>query len=180
MIVTKTLRFAVVGLSSPVNITGARIAGACGGIVTTVNSVLTPWASTARIRSVTIWPAVGAETAPEVVWGTPVGAIDKDDAKDRAIPKGVSVDRALVSKPPRGTLCAEWVNLTSVTSSTLLQLFNVDIGGIVDFHVSFTLANTVSPTSITIGTAALGAIGYMPLDGHSPANYTPVGVPVIT
>lgn len=176
--VSHTFRYYVASAITTATIQAAFVAGACGGTVSIVNSAFKAWASTVKIRKISIWPALSStEHTPEVEWLTPLGPIEKDVAKNRALPGGVTIDRVLVSRPPRGTLCADWINILTSPSANLFALLDVPAQSVIDFDVSFTLSNVLASDSLTIASGTLGGIYYLALDGAGTNKIVPVGVP---
>jgi hypothetical protein len=154
------------------------LAGACGGCCTVTNSVVTCWASTAKLHSVTVWPSVSLTAPiPEVIWYTPITSIEKDESKQRSIPSGVTVDRAVKSSPPRGSLLQDWLNLGQVGTTALFRLNGIPAASIIDVSITFTLSNNITGQDLGVVTGVLKAFYYLPLDGPSSNTLIAVGVP---
>jgi len=160
------------------SITAANVAAALGGTITVSGTTVQAFASTFRIHSITVWPTVQSVTSPEVIWVSPSTAIEKDEAKIRSIPAGVTVDRPLMSRPPKNTLCRDWINAGVVGNQTLFTLLNIPEGSIVDMSVSFTIANNVAAVAAVTTTTGLGSIVHLPLDGHTGGKFIAQGLPV--
>jgi len=175
--VSKVFRFLASG-SFSANITGQMLAGALGGCCTTTNSVLSCWASSARIRSITIWPSVSLTApSPEIIWYSPLTSNEKDESKVRSLPSGVTVDRAVKSSPPAGTLTADWLNLGSVGTTPLFRLNGVPSASIIDVSVQFTLSNNITGQTLGIVTGVLTSFYWLALDGPGANVLRPVGIP---
>ncbi len=172
--VRKRLRFLATSALTDQSITGQTMAGACGGIAATTTEVV-PWASTIRLRRVTIWPAVGSTAGiADVTWATDGTLFVKDEFRLTSIPQGVSIDKAVTSVPPKGTLGQFWQ--TASNTSTIFTI-SAPSGSIVDIVVDFTLSNEIAPTSITVVTAVLGQVYYLYLDGPGSHLLKPEGLP---
>jgi len=175
--VHKTLRFLASGAFSN-NITGQMIAGACGGICTITNSSVSCFASSAKIHKITIWPSVSLTApSPEVIWYSPVTVVEKDESKSRTIPSGVTVDRAVVSRPPRNTLAVDWMNLVSIGTTSLFKLLNVPSASVIDLSLTFTLSNNILSQNLGVVTGVLTNVYYLALDGPGTNILRPIGVP---
>jgi len=173
-----TFRFTNSANQVGVAITGAQLQGALGTIGTATNSTVRPWASSVRIHRITIWPSAGSNPpiAPGVEWGAISGAL-KDEGKYTGLPYGITQEKAIVSKPPKKSLCADWLSLTAMNVTTLFYV-TAPAGSILDISVSFTLAAAfVSSASISTATAAIGTIYYLSLDGNSSHIWSPLGLP---
>jgi len=173
----KVYRFLASGAFSN-NITAQMLAGALGGICTITNSSLSCWASSARIHKVTIWPSVSLTApSPEVIWYSPLTNVEKDESKSRTLPSGVTVDRAVVSSPPRGTLACDWINLVSTGTTVLFKLNLVPSASVIDVSVTYTLSNNILGQNLGIVTGVLTNVYYLALDGPGGNVLRPIGVP---
>jgi len=173
----KVFRFKSSGAFSG-NITGAMLAGALGGCCTVTNSVVTCWASTARIHSITVWPSVSITAPnPEIIWYTPVSNVEKDESKIRTIPSGVTVDRALKSLPPRNSLLQDWLNLGTVSSTALFRMNGVPAASVIDVSISFTMSNNLNGQDLGVVVGVLKTFYWLPLDGPSSNTLIAQGVP---
>lgn len=172
-------RFQVItGFTSLVNITGGCLAGVAGGLCSVVNSTLVCPASSIRIHRLTIWPAAQSAPTnpPEVVWFSPITIMEKDSSKESMLPAGITMERALVSKPPKGTLCSDWFATVGAVNVAMFGLSNFAAGGVIDLEMSWTQSNNLLGVNRTVSTAVLGTWYYLYLDGSS-GSIQPVGKP---
>jgi hypothetical protein len=154
------------------------LAGAFGGVCSTANSVLACWTSTARITRVTIWPAVSTSVVgyAEVSWLGPVTDIRKDTSPLVDIPTGVTVTSKVVSKPPKGSFCEDWISLKDLGSQILFYVSGL-AGSVLDVSVDGTLGNNIARYALGITTGTLGTVYYTSLDGPGVNNIRPSGLP---
>jgi hypothetical protein len=179
---THRFRFRVVaGFGTAVNITGSGLAGACGGICTVTNSTVKTWVSSLRVHSIAIYPpatsVASAPNPPTIIWFSPITAMEKDDSRERVFPPGVSTPLAVHSRPPRGTICAEWFQALSASSQPLFAINDCDTGAIIDLTMSWTVSNNFGTIAATVATGVLSTIYYLYLDGSTSHNMAPVGKP---
>lgn len=178
MKVHQVLRFRANAATNNQPITAQMLAGACGGMCTLLNTQLSMWASSAKIHSIKIWPGLSStDSNPEVLWLSPVAAVEKDDVKVRSVPGGVTVDKCVVARPPRGTLAVDWMNLTSLNTTQLLFLTGITADSIIDLSVTFTLSNDILGNTLGIVTGTVGVVYYLALDGPGGNKLRPIGVP---
>jgi len=172
-------RYATASALTNTTINSAQLVASCGGICTVANSTITSFASSVRLRRVTIWPAQpGTTTAvvPEIVWYGPVPDIQKDESRDKAVPAGyLSAGGATMSTPPRGSLCGDWL-IYDGSAINLFGLLNVPTGSILDIEIEFALRNNLAGAGIAVSTATLGTVYYPYLD-TSAAKIQPIGRP---
>jgi len=175
-----TFRFQVsTGFSTLLNITGGNLAGVTGGLCSTANSVVTCPASSMRVHKVTIWPAAQSAPTnpPEVVWFSPITVMERDESKESVLPAGITVDRAMVSKPPRNTLCADWFATVTAANQPMFGLLNLASGSIVDVHLSWSLSNNLLGVDRSVATATIKTWYYLYLDGSTTHFMQPIGKP---
>ncbi len=167
------------GFTALVNITGGNLAGITGGLCSTVNSVVTCPASSMRIHRITIWPPQQSAPTnpPEVTWFSPITIMERDESKESMLPAGISVDRALVSRPPKGTICADWFSTVGGANQAMFGLTNMAAGGVIDVDVSWTISNNLLGVDRSVSTAVIKTWYYLYLDGSSSHQLTPVGKP---
>jgi hypothetical protein len=173
--VTPKLRhvFRFTGGGTTVTVTTGQILGALGGVCTVTNSTFRPWASTFRIRKLTIWSDVtSSEQNAYIQWSSALGGQVRDEEKVRSFPTGVTITAPLVSTPPPGTLAALWQD----SSSNGIVVFFANPGSIIDLDVEFTLTNAIVTATQPITTGTLGSPYYLALDGPSSNVYVPVGL----
>ncbi len=173
-------RFGVAGTST-LSITLANLLGALGGICTVANSKVQPWASTVRIKGITIFPSSGTGVYTFINWssGGSSGYV-ADTAKNVNIPDGVTVTKALSFRPPRYALASFWLNPVTLSTSAVIFGLTIHVGSILDLDVEYTLSNVVQPGNITVTSATLGNTYYLDLDGPSSHKLIPQGVPTTT
>jgi len=177
MKVKKTLRFLASGAFSA-NITGQMLAGALGGCCTVTNSVVTCWGSSLRVRKITVWPSVSLTApSPEIIWYSPLTVNEKDESKMRTLPSGVTVDRAVSSSPPPGTLAGAWINLVTLGSTALFKLINIPAASVIDVDVLFTLSNNIVGQDLGVVVGVLKTFYYLALDGPGGNVLRPIGLP---
>jgi hypothetical protein len=176
--VSTVLRFQVQAGGS-YSVTVADLAGACGGICSVVNTTVQPWASSIRLKQVTMYPASvsGSADVDNLVWSNGLTAFVKDEVKDTTIPTGITVPQRLTFRPTAKSLLADWI-ATNGASGALFVL-TANAGSVVDVHIDYTLtAGLAEPATIHLSAAtALGAIVYLALDGAASNEITPVGLP---
>jgi len=160
-----------------------QLFGALGGICSATNSVVSTWASSARIRKVVVWPSPSSSAgdSPFIDWFFSDTSLFPDESRSVSLPEGVTVTEPLTFVPPRNSLCGMWVNSTATSTFSLFNL-SITAGTIVDLHVDLTLGLTNSTSSslyqLTVATGALGNVYYLALDGPGNNKITPVpGVP---
>jgi len=157
---------------SAVNVTGTNLAGACGGTCTVVNSVLTPWASSLRIRQVIVWPAAAGFSA--LHWAAEATGLVPDTLIDRSIPTGIVSTGAVSFQPPKGSLAGMWRN--SVDFANTLFVLQSTVGSIVDVHVDYTLSTSFAGPAITIASGVVPQVYYLALDGPVSNKYVPIAL----
>jgi hypothetical protein len=174
-----TVTTAVTGTA--LSIDGGGVCGAIGGVTTVVNSVVTCYASSFRIRRISVWPsavAVGtASPTPEIVWYSPSNAIEKDTSIERALPAGITVCAPVHSRPPKNSLCGDWINSVVNVTNPLFGFFYVPLGSIIDMEVAWTMMNNMAGLNRTVATAILGSPYYLYLDGSTRHGFAPTGKP---
>jgi hypothetical protein len=171
-------RFAA-SANSSLTITMANLLGAFGGVCTVANSKVQPWASSFRIRSLTIWPAYAASGNYTFVDWVSAGSSGyvPDTASMINIPDGITVTTALRFKPPRGSLAGHWLNPVTISSSAVVFGCTVKIGSVLDLDVEYTLSNISEAGNITVTAGTLGLVYYLALDGPSSNKLVPQGLP---
>jgi hypothetical protein len=173
--VSHVFRFSA-GMSANNAVTVPTLLGSLGGICTVTNSKLVQFASSAMIRSVTIWPSPTGAGVDDcaIYWSTAAGSRVPDGAKSKILPEGITITTAIRSRPPRGSLAGTWF-----TNQDSFGLFHVvcGSGSIVDVAVNYRISNVLLPISTTIVSGVLGVPYYLALDGPSINNLTPVELP---
>jgi hypothetical protein len=179
-------RFIVTSLAN-VTTTFGELLGALGGMGYD-STHIQHWASSVRIRSLTIWPAataVGSASVCTVEWTASSGetAHIPDDFCEKATPAGVTITGALIYRPPVRSLASDWLSVGGPVAVTdnVLSFVNLASGSVLDLDVEFTLGVCVSTASAlhrsTVSTATLGSIYYLDLDGPSGKIVPVTGIP---
>jgi len=171
------LRFQANATASATNVTVGTLIGACGGIGTVTNSQLSAWASTIKVRRITLWPGTPGNNPStcEVIWSSAGTTQFKDESKNVVMPTGITVERPVVSTPPKDSLAAFWQSSNNA-SSILFQL-TCSAGTVVDVDVAYTLGNNNASINITgFAVIVVGTIYYGRLDGVG-GKFPPQGVP---
>jgi hypothetical protein len=178
---SQVLRFqAVDGTVSATNVSALAIAHACGGIATSATN-LAPWASSVRAMKIIVYPSAvataSAVTPVTVVWGTQgLTNFIKDSTKDGSLPSGITQTKALVFKPPRNTLAADWIS--SAAGSSVVFAISCPKGSIVDFHVNCTMSTTIPPfAAYTTTGLTTGDTYWTVLTPTAGAGLVPLGRP---
>jgi hypothetical protein len=167
-----------VASTATVSCTLASLLGACGGICTIANSKVQPWASSIRIRSLTVWPPSASGNYTFVNWSS-AGSSGylPDTAKMINIPDGLTITKALRFVPPKGSLAGNWLNPVTISTSAVIFGMTIHVGSVVDFHVEYTLSNVSQAGTITVVAGTLGNVYYLPLDGVSSNKLLAAGLP---
>jgi len=173
--VRQVFRFVSPSGATNVGISGNDIIGACGGICTVTNSTFSPWASSFRLHSITIWPGMSSTGYQHgnITFSAAYSAAVEDRMEDMTQPEGSTVSRAVKFVPPKSSLASMFVS----GSSSNLFLVTSAPGSIIDVDLEFTLENTFIPNTIAITTGVLGTAYYLPLDGASSHLITPSALP---
>jgi len=158
-----TFRFVANAKAIQVPINARGIFGALGAIVTVANTTATEICSAFRINAVKMTPSAGGECT--VFWAMNPDGEGKDDSWDDTTPTGVTLTKTLVVKPPQKSLASFWHSTITATTDQFFVL-SAEVGSVIDLDISFQLGGiTFSPGTFTVGTNALGLMGYQRLDG---------------
>jgi len=171
----KVFRFVTpTGVTTEV-VTPSSIIAALGGVCTVTNTTFKPWASSFRLKRLSIWPGLSVSAADEadVIWSTAVSQFVKDSERNREVPLGASTPAVLTFKPPKGCLASFW---QTASSATLFYL-TCGSGSVVDMEVEFTLSNQIVQPTQAIATGVLSTVYYLYLDGSANHLVKPVGLP---
>jgi len=166
-----TLRFNVTQNSTARAVSVAAIAGSLGAVATVTNSTVSPICSAFRIRKVVLYSSENASAAAvnqaSLQWASSFSSLERDEVKEASIPDGMTVPKRLVLVPPKQGLASFWVNSAASGSVNVLSV-TANQGSIIDLHIDFILSNAIAqfPT-ISVSTAVLGQLYYLPLDGAS-------------
>jgi len=145
--------------------------GSLGGVSIT-SSLFRPWASSFRLRKVTMWPAVIVgtdQTIASLWWNSGLTPFNKDSEKSSDLPVGVTMTRPVVFRPPAKTLAGDWVAATGNPSANLFSFLS-SAGTIIDVECDYTLSNQILAANITTSAATGGNIYYLYLDGSGGSN----------
>jgi len=172
----------IAATGTAVAVDGGGMCGAIGGFCTAVNSIVSCYASSFRVKRVSVWPAavaVGSASppTPEVVWYSPSNAVEKDACVERTLPSGITVCAPVHSKPPRGSLCGDWINSAVNVTNLMFGFFWVPVGSVIDVEVSWTMANNMLSLDRTVATGILKGHYYLYLDGSTRHGFAPVAKP---
>jgi hypothetical protein len=172
--VSTTLRFQC-STAATKTITAADIAGACGTICTILNTSTQPWASSFRIKRVSIFPPSSAAAVETVgiFWQNANGYV-RDEIKDVTVPLGMTVPTRVSSSPPKRSLASDWIS--STYTGNIMDLTVVD-GAVVDLNIDYNITAALNPYApILINVGVLGNIYYLALDGRASNTITPVAL----
>jgi len=135
------------------------------------------WASSFRLRKVTIWPAAGGEAGwLDDFTGTAEQALSKEDQKISTLPTGITVDKAVTYRPRRGAYQEMW-QMAAINASDNLWLYWGTAGSVYDFEGVFTLSDNSQGYGVAVTTATAGDTYYLSPDGASVNNLVPQGLP---
>lgn len=175
--VSHTFRYAASNTAT-VSVSLAHLIGTCGGTCVVANSKLQPWASSVRIKSLTIWPPVASGNYTFVNWAASAsGGYVPDTATMVNVPDSVTVTGALRFVPPKNSLASFWLNPVTISTSATVFGMTIKIGSILDFDVEFTLSNVSESGQQTIVAGILSNVYYLALDGPTSNKLVPQGVP---
>ncbi len=177
VLVNHTYRFETAG-SATQSITDRDLLAAAGCVCTVNNSTLTSIFQSVKLNSIEIWSATtpGDVTTISLLWGTDasVGNTTKE-VSDTSISNAFPAH--IFSRPPQGSFASFWQSGT--TENTMFTIV-CSIKCIVDVNMTCILNDgTSSSATVTVASAALGAVYYAPLDG-STDDFTPVGLTTAT
>ncbi len=162
-VVTHTFRFQAGSASSNVAITCAEILQACGMIASAANT-LRPIASSFKVHSVTLWPALSTSSVDAVSfeWAA-AQQLAKDEVKGLILPEGQTLTKPLRFLPPPDSYAHFWQQ----SSSTNFMFITAPSGTVLDLHLSFTFAAAFgAPAAVTTaGAVVVGVLYYGYLDG---------------
>jgi len=170
-----TIRFGVTS-SGSYTISNDGIYGALGTIGITLNTFVKAWASTYRLRKVTVFPSSSAssDTTCSLNWSSGLTTFAKDEVMNQSVPSGMTVPEKVVFVPPKKSLVSDWIFLASV-----LNMFSITVsaGSIVDLNIDYTLGNSLTGPFVSVTTAVVGTVYYLALDGPSSNKIVPIGLP---
>jgi hypothetical protein len=128
-------------------------------------------AGSVRINSVSIYPSAG--TLASWTWIN-ASAYARDLEINQDQPLGTTMTSVLTTRPPSGTLCADWY---TSGLNTFIANCVVTTGSVIDIDLSFTLINTFGGFSAGIVTGVLGNLYYVYLDGATSHKLQPASLP---
>jgi hypothetical protein len=170
----QVLRFyntaAITGSNS--NVTNTDIFGAIGVIGRVVNSTVTPFASSFKINSVTIWPASGSGSSDvSVTFQEQSNDSSEDLEMSSAMPASVTTTSMFRAYPPKNSLASFWINETQTSGLVFMNIILSGTGSIVDLDVTWTLpTGWNSSQTISVSTAAVGTFYRLALNHAVAAN----------
>jgi hypothetical protein len=151
------------------------LAHALGGIVVVDSTTMTPWSSSSRIHSITVWPSASSssESTAGCLWASGSAGQMKDEELSETVPQGTTVTGPLFFVPPAKSLASDW--LIHTLTANLMTLF-APAGSVIDLDVSFTLKNNFGADDQSVSAGILGSVDYGHLDTGQ-TIFEPVGVP---
>jgi hypothetical protein len=160
------------------NITVGMIFGAIGTMGQVANSSVASFASSFRIKRLTIFEsAQGVVTVgSEIFWASTTDVNTADIVYTNST---IPYDRpsCVSSTPPPKSLASFWWNSSATTTTPLFGL-TCAIGSIIDLDVEFTIANSLEGLAgISVATATVGNVYYLALNGPATNTAIPVGLP---
>jgi len=173
--VHQRFRFRASGAASGVGVAATSIIGALGVIGTVTNSDVASWASSFKIRSVTIWPPqVAGSDLAFLEWTAGSSTFTKDETKVMAIPDGITATGPVVFRPPPKSLYSDWI---AAGNAGFLFTITCATGSIIDLDVDYTTSVALSNLIIPVATAVIGTVYYLALDGATTNKFVPVALP---
>jgi hypothetical protein len=176
-VLSQRLRFVADSNVTQGTATLVSVFGAIGGICTVANSSVQGWASSFRLRRLTIWPAASGEAT--IFWGTGnAGTFGQpDEVHDSSIPTGITIDQPVSSTPPKNSWAAQWHDSTESVATAPILYFTITEGSVLDLELDFTLSAALNGYQWSATTASLKAIYYGYLDGSTTHLLKPLGRP---
>jgi hypothetical protein len=159
-----------------VTVSPLTMSAACGGYCTTANSVHAAWASSIKLNSITIWPAINSvatQSLVDVVWNSSLTNFTKDMDFVQPSPFGNSMPKGMRFRPPKDTLLAGWLKSTN---SAAMMTITMPIGSILLLDVEYTLTNALAGPTSTIATGTSAVVYYLALDGPSSNKIQPLAL----
>lgn len=141
---------------------------------------LTPLASSARVRRVTIWGPPASNLVPVMISlefpnsGVSASSQNSADLRLTDTSMGSNEPAYITKKPPPNSMASQWVGPTT----TALNLFSISgvINTIIDTELELILNDTTTPNAAVTVTSATASVLYtQPLDGVAAANLSPMG-----
>jgi len=174
-ILSTKLRFEAKSTFAGTTILDWMLAGACGCIGVSVNTVYC-FATAVRLKRITIWPASQGEAT--VYWAADSGTLfsQPDVTEDRSLPTGITVTAPLSVTPPAGSPAHMW-HVPNVSSGVTICDISMSQGSILDLEVDFTLPVNELPLAFAVATAVPGTAYYLSMDGSTAHQITPLGRP---
>jgi hypothetical protein len=160
-----------------IGITIGSIFGAIGGIGSVVNTSIASFASSFRVRRVTVYEsAQSVSTVNSAIYWASTADVNSPDKYD--MNSTIPYDRPsrATSAPPDKSLASFWWNGSSTLTTVLFSL-QAAVGSIVDFEVDYTLPNIANNVTIAVATAVVGLASYLPLDGPATNKLSAIGLP---
>ncbi len=174
--VSHTYRFTNTSATASYPITVKDLIGIHGGICTVVNTTLVLKAISFRLKSVKIWaPVASSGTSVTASISYPPNNIANACNFEMSDTCGTIGEYAYVHfVPPKDTTSSFWWDFSA--SASTIFIISVPAGSIVDVACDFIEADT-SAGAVTVATATLGTVYYLPLDHSNGTNkLIPVGL----
>lgn len=152
----------------------AKILGALGTVCTVVNTTVTAFNRSFKIRKIELWtppPAQGSLATTSIEW------LGSENSPSREVSDTVmSVSRPghIVMKPPKNSLASFW---QQGNSNTVLFSLVAPVGTVIDFSVDYIeYDDEATNISIAVATGVLGNIYYLALDHGTSDKVVPVSL----
>jgi hypothetical protein len=146
-------------------ISAVKIACALGGVCTVVNSTVTSFVSSFRIKKIVICAAQASNAeGTEVQWFQNPAGQAKDASQGTAQPGGTTMSAVAEFVPPPYALAYSWVNATQASG----VMFNISAPdeSVIVVEAEYTLSNNYTGIgAVSVSTATLGVTYYLSLDG---------------
>jgi len=173
--VVKTHRFRFIASSALVNVplTPTSLLGACGGVCTVANSVLTPFNRTVKIARLEMWAPTSSSTTGATCAVNWIGSGSSPNLEVSDTTINVSRPAHVLAYPPADSLSAFW----SQPAATQLCTLSGPGGTVVDItlrYIETDQTTAVSDQAITTGT--LKVQYYLALDGPGTNLLVPVSL----
>jgi hypothetical protein len=172
-----TFRFVTATTPTRTMTVGSAIA-CFGATVTVINAFYVTWASSVRIRRVSVWApaAASGEAAASIIWASSTGPNNSADTEYDDSTVGSATPASATSVPPVKSLVGDW--WTAAASTTVLATVNAPASSVVDVVLECCYSNNLAPlgpTALGSAAGALGTVFYGSFDGGG--AWSPVGLP---
>jgi hypothetical protein len=170
-------RFRANSTSTSGTITLSSLIGSCGVIGTVTNTTVTSMFSAIKLMKIVIWPPQNSGSDRTILeWGASAdGGYTPDSAFINTVPDGITETTGQTFHPPANSLLNNWMS-TYLTASNIIAYITCPTGTIIDTYVTACQPNDFVPESISVTTAVIGSVYYLPLDSLSTHVLLPVGL----